>query len=947
MTVLRLVNRVVLSVALVCAAAFPCVAQTVQNGNFEDGTPGYGVAAGWSSSYHFHAGIAVPDSKSWFDNGATPDGQQVAFIQTNSQASLSQQINSLKSGKTYWLQYSENSRQTSAVPLLTVSVGAVVVDPAHAVPAVGKAGSFTKPFTKRVVSFTVPTDGDYTLTFQSTSVSGDSTLLLDNISIGENGGAEKPMVSQTAKIPTSVVRPTPMKSSKLPAMQTSLQKQFHRGRQCLVFSNGLTELYLDAHDFTLVDIIDQQQGISYVVKPGGTLFSANFKSAGRTLVANGSGAKKYRTELVKSKTSTVLRLKITGCPIGPGGLSTDAVISISLRPNDPLLRFGLEFKNYKKAMIREIAFPTLSGLGSSLPGSDATDYMVAPGYPTFHHPRSTFDSAVPKLGIDASSTEYPGGMSMQMLSYSDGLGRGGLYLAAEDASYSRKYFESRAMPKRGSFMMKVVHYPDGKPSQTKRVLPYQVAFGPVQGDWYDAGKIYRKQLLSQGKVKPIAQRHDIPDWFLNTHIWYQGQDAMNGSDHMAALSKRLTDIRTALGMPYSFHLYLWWKGSTMATGFPDYFPAIPGFGDAVTGLREKGVELMPYIDMEMFDTTIPMWKAENAQKWASRSADGKLNPVYTEMRPNVNMCESTPYWQDKMVACMKQLVQAYGVRSIYLDELYYHPPFCYSKNHPHTDIGGSYLADGFRKIIKRAKAECGIKQLVLTGEHSGETYTDLVAGGLTWASVFTDIVPIHEAVLKDCSIPFGQMMMSTDLANMDTFSAKIGWQLVGGRQLGWINLDQGDLLGEPFQGPMAFLKSAAQCRAAAKDFVLFGEYLRPPDTSSCGMHTVGWSLAPINVVNPETNKVVGLQTIPKVMGSTYRAVNGDIGIVLVNVTGSDITASVPVNEKDWGLRVGKLYETSRWADGSWSAAGLKRLEATLPATIPAYSALVIRLHRMK
>ncbi len=947
MTVLRLVNRALLSVMIMCAAAFPAVAQAVLNGSFENGTPGYGVAAGWSSSYHFHAGIATPDGKSWFDNGATPDGKQVAFIQSNSQASLSQQITGLKAGRVYWLQYSENSRQSSAVPLLLVSVGEVVVDPAHAVPSMGKAGVFTKPFVKRVVSFSVPSDGDYALTFQSTSMSGDSTLLLDNISIGEKPGAAPSTNRPPAMVPATTVRAKPMKASKPSTKQTSLQTQFHRGRQCLVFSNGLTALYLDAHEFTLVDIIDLQQGISYVVKPGGTLFSANFKSAGRTLVANGSGAKKYRTELVKNKASTVLRLKFTGCPIGPGGLSTDAVISITLRTNDPLLRFGLELKNFKKAMVRETAFPTLSGLGSSVPGSDATDYMVAPGYPTFHHPRSTYDSAVPKLGIDASSTEYPGGMSMQMLSYSDGLGHGGLYLAAEDASYSRKYFESSATPKRGSFMMKVVHYPDGKPSQTKRVLPYQVAFGPIQGDWYDAGKIYRKQLLAQGKIKPIAQRHDIPDWFLNTHVWYQGQDSLNGSDHMATLSKRLTDIRTALGMPYGFHLYLWWKGSTMATGFPDYFPAIPGFGEAVTGLRAKGVELMPYIDMEMFDTTIPMWKAENAQKWASRSADGKLNPVYTEMRPNVNMCESTAYWQDKMVSCMKQLVQTYGVRSIYLDELYYHPPFCFSKNHLHEDIGGSYLADGFRKIIKRAKAECGIKQLVLTGEHSGETYADLVAGGLTWASVFTDVKPIHEAILKDCSIPFGQMMMSTDLANMDTFAAKIGWQLVGGRQLGWINLDQGDLLGEQFQRQMAFLKSAAQCRAAAKDFVLFGEYLRPPDTSSSGMHTVGWSLAPINVVNPETNQVVGLQTLPKIMGSAYRAVNGDIGIVLVNVTTTAISASVPVNEKDWGLRVGKLYESSRWANGSWSLAGQKRLEATLHEKIPAYSVLVIRLHRTK
>lgn len=950
----RLITRTLSSVAhlavITAVLCCPATAQTVANGSFETGTPGYGAPTGWNGSYHFHTGIALPNRDGWFDNGWSPDGGRVGFIQTDGKATLGQQIAGFKANTVYLLVYHENSRAATAVPMLTVSLGAAVIYQAHAVPAVAKPGLFTTPFIKRMVSFTVPADGTYPLTFHFTSVSGDASLLIDNISIVKPAsqvttntpeqplgtGVKKAAKSRGVKI---------MSGLKQQSSPVSLKIEQHRGHQCLVFSNAKTALYLDASDFTLVDVKDVLQNISYVVKPGSRLFSARFKLSGAVSTANGAGARRCRYVLVKNdKSSSTLQLQFTGCPIGKSGLTSDAMVSITLRTDDPLLRFGLEILNYPSATVREIAFPTLTGLGSSVDGSERTDYLVAPGYPTFHTPRSTFRSVVPKLGVDATSTEYPGGFGVQVLSYNDGLGLGGLYLAAEDASYARKYFESTASKPHDSFMLKVVHYPDGSSANRSRKLPYQVAFGPIQGDWYDAAKIYRRQLLGQRKIKPISQRHDLPDWFLNNHVWYQGQDPKNGSDNMAAFTNRLEDIRAALGMPYAFHLYLWWKGSAMATGFPEYFPAVPGLGDTVSALRDKGVEIMPYIDMEMFDTTIPMWKAENAEKWASRSAKGGLNPVYTEVRPNVNMCESTPYWQHKVAACINTLVKEYGVRSVYLDELQYHPPLCYAKNHAHADIGGSYLADGFRTIITKAKAECGLPDLVLTGEHSSETYADLVSGGLVWASVFTDVMPMYEAILKDCTVPFGMMMMSTDLANMDSFAGKIGFQLVGGRQLGWINLDQGDLLGSAFARQMALLKLAAQCRAAAKPFLLFGEYMRPPDLSSAGMHTVGWSLAPINVVDPETKQVVGLQTIPNVMASAYKAPNGDIGIVLVNVTDSSIDLSVPVNESDWGLHPGKNYDISTWANGTWSKPSSVLLGSTLTSTMPPYTPIVIQLH---
>lgn len=370
------------------------------------------------------------------------------------------------------------------------------------------------------------------------------------------------------------------------------------GYPCLVLANGQTEFYLDAATFKLIDLRDKTQDISYVVEPGGNLFTVAFLSSGTVLEADGAAAARYTYDVVHGDaSSSTLNLHFLDCPIGSTGKTFAATVSITLRAGDPVLYFGLQLVHDAATTRREVHFPTLSGLGSSIAGSAEADYIVVPGYPTFTMPRSALRSIVPDLAIDSTSAEVPGGLCEQMLSYSDGLGRGGLYLAVEDPLSCRKYLRAVPLPGQQSFLAEVVHYPVGTAANSVWALPYPVAFGPIQGDWYDAAKRYRRSLLAQGRVKPLIQRTDLPDWFLDTQVWYQGQDPNAGSDEMAAFGAHLERIRSALGQPYAFHLYLWWKGNAMATGFPEYFPAVPGFAAALASLRAKGVELMPYIDL--------------------------------------------------------------------------------------------------------------------------------------------------------------------------------------------------------------------------------------------------------------------------------------------------------------------------------------------------------------
>ncbi len=186
--------------------------------------------------------------------------------------------------------------------------------------------------------------------------------------------------------------------------------------------------------------------------------------------------------------------------------------------------------------------------------------------------------------------------------------------------------------------------------------------------------------------------------------------------------------------------------------------------------------------------------------------------------------------------------------------------------------------------------------------------------------------------MKEYTIEFGTWMMRYEYYNMDSFAGKIGLQLARGKQLGWICFDQSDLLDPALSSQMSFLRSAAKCRRAGKDFLLYGEFLRPPDLASAGAHKTAWFHGSDDNIE-----------VPNIMAGTYKAENGDIGIVLVNVTNAPEHVSVPVNEKDWGLKIEGAYDRSIWQDDSWSSPDGITLGKTISAAVPAYSPMIIRL----
>jgi len=162
---------------------------TVLNPSFEADTfatyPGYSTQAGngpitgWTMSTPGNTGINPTAGGSPFaNNGAVPDGSQVAFIQGGPNRTLSQTAQGFEPGENYMVTYRENARGgNSPVAAATLGGQSVVAD--HTVSSVGGANPY-----RYIGSDLFAASADaHVLSLANNTPSGDHTVLYDDVAI--------------------------------------------------------------------------------------------------------------------------------------------------------------------------------------------------------------------------------------------------------------------------------------------------------------------------------------------------------------------------------------------------------------------------------------------------------------------------------------------------------------------------------------------------------------------------------------------------------------------------------------------------------------------------------------------------------------------------------------------------------------------------------------------
>ena len=195
--VLALVTALIFGLDTATAAGANVI--VVHNPSFEDNTtsgPGYGPVKDWKSTDTGATGVNTSTGP-FADNGAIPNGSQVAFIQSNNGKveALSQKLSGFVPGKKYVLRFYYNARYATfpaaANPIMVVKLGSRTLTPGGGV-TITPVGTQTDttPYYLAKYHYTA-TGHTATLRFSNINTAqdragtayNDSTILLDDVSL--------------------------------------------------------------------------------------------------------------------------------------------------------------------------------------------------------------------------------------------------------------------------------------------------------------------------------------------------------------------------------------------------------------------------------------------------------------------------------------------------------------------------------------------------------------------------------------------------------------------------------------------------------------------------------------------------------------------------------------------------------------------------------------------
>ena len=216
---------------------FALTSATIPNPSFEANSfsisPGYisanGSISGWIASTLFRTGLNPASGNPFADNGAKPDGANVAFIQSNSNETntLSTTISNLTVEKTYVVSFRANCRGSGyPVPNSSWSLNGSNFVTFTSSPAVGS----TNAYYTNAGSFTATSNTAPLILRNNTPT--DSTLLIDAFAIVEdpvNGGFSA----------TNIVAPS-MSDTPVSVTVTGLQPATTYNFQVVAFNSGGT-----------------------------------------------------------------------------------------------------------------------------------------------------------------------------------------------------------------------------------------------------------------------------------------------------------------------------------------------------------------------------------------------------------------------------------------------------------------------------------------------------------------------------------------------------------------------------------------------------------------------------------------------------------------------------------------------------------------------------------
>ncbi|MBI5688936.1 MAG: hypothetical protein HZC55_02475 [Verrucomicrobia bacterium] len=722
-------------------------------------------------------------------------------------------------------------------------------------------------------------------------------------------------------------------------------------------ANARCEIAFDAGNGALRALVDRQSGHPFATGAS-ALWSVDAILDGQVHTLGPAQATRF--EYARSPDGGEVRLSWSGfTPAGAGGLRVE--VRARLAGDEPDSRWHIAISKPRDAALTQVRFPLLDGLAAQ-----PEEFLAVPAW-------TGELLAEPRKGLTAAkgkgrrlAWEYPGRLSLQCLALYRRDGPG-MYLACEDAAAYRKTFVARGDGE-GGIGLEVEHLPESGARGEERYAPaYPVVVGVFRGDWVTAAERYRAWGTQQRWARESRlRRGEVPAWVPDTALWVWNRGRSEGVLPPAGR------LRRELGLPVSV-LWHWWHGCAYDTGFPEYLPPREGaesFGRALAAAQAEGVRAMVYMNQRLWGLTTPSWTAEGAERFAVKGADGTYRKeVYNTFTGEacVSMCMGTEFWREKYAGLAEQVIRQFRVDGIYMDQACTSLA-CHDASHGHPLGGGRFWMDGFRVLSTDIRQRAaGVRPPALAGEGSGEAwlpYLDLMLSLQVSRERYAapaegwEAIPFFPAVYHPYAVQFGNYSSLTmppyddlwpaatapkvPLALLDRqysrqFRVEQARALVWGQQPMLANFRPNQL--EERAAEIAYVLRLARLRRHGVDYLLHGEFLRPPEVLAAPVET------PMSRLSIYAGQKGGLthfvKALPPAYAGAWRAPDGRVALVVASVLTEPQDVVLAFDPAGYGLppaaRAIRIDESGRRG-----AAGEVR-EGRLRVALPADGACLIEL----
>lgn len=413
--------------------------------------------------------------------------------------------------------------------------------------------------------------------------------------------------------------------------------------------------------------------------------------------------------------------------------------------------------------------------------------------------------------------------TMQFLAYYDTGSKDALYIGAHDPSGIQKRIKNRPGSESIPFAREEITLIPARNAVTRWSLPYPMVVRPYQGDWYDAGKIYRQFVAGQKSRVPSQK-----NWLLNNDLFLLAYLPDDVSNDFTNTNLYIEEVLKALDIDNAaIHLYNWHR-HRFDDNYPEYFPPRKGFTDFMAKMKQLNVKVVPYINGRIVDIkmarTDPAYYANASLYSPGRHLTEKYNN-----NEFIVMCPSTDFWQQKMDDVVAELL-GYGVDGVYFDQIGSTASYkCVNEAHGHgidhtMDIN---MSSGSR-WVEAANRLLDQKTVVATEDNSEAYQADL---RLLYGNELADpagsyrLRPLYSAAYSGRVIMTGfSKNFRSDERHFDGAMYKMSMNFLIGSQL--LRMQPKQILDN--QRLKEYLKEILHARKKVKKYFIYGEMMRTP-----------------------------------------------------------------------------------------------------------------------